>query len=75
MEHPNKEQEDNWHKDPKNWKLGIFYFNKNDKRVFIDKRNPNYGTTLNFGNPKAYPALLLALLFFGFIVSMITMKQ
>jgi uncharacterized membrane protein len=75
MENTNKEQEDSWHKDSKNWKLGIFYCNKNDKRVFIDKRNPNFGTTLNFGNPKAYPAIFLALLFFGFIVYMITTKQ
>ena len=25
---PSKETLDKWHKDPDNWKLGIFYFNK-----------------------------------------------
>ncbi|WP_284651852.1 DUF5808 domain-containing protein [Flavobacterium terrisoli] len=58
----------------KNWKFGLFYFNKEDQRVFVEKPNPNYGITLNFANPKAYVALLLAALFFGFIVYMITKK-
>lgn len=58
----------------KNWKWGLFYYNKKDKRVFIEKPNPEYGVTLNFANPKAYLALLSAVLFFGFVVYMITKK-
>lgn len=74
MESRNKEIQDNWHKTPKNWKWGIFYFNKKDKRIFVDKPNPNLGTTLNFAHPKSYLVLLIAILFFGFIVFMITKK-
>ena len=55
----------------KNWKWGLFFYNKKDKRVFIEKPNPEYGITLNFANPKAYLVLLLAAVFFGFILYMI----
>ncbi|WP_333600077.1 hypothetical protein [Flavobacterium sp.] len=73
MENPSKETLQSWHDDDNNWKLGgLFYYNKKDKRVFIEKRNPDYGVTLNFANPKAFLALLLGALFFGFIVYMIT---
>jgi uncharacterized membrane protein len=58
----------------KNWKWGLFYYNKEDQRVFVEKPNPNYGITLNFAHPKAYLALFLAVLFFGFIIYMITKK-
>ena len=27
-----KKYED-WHNDPRNWKLGVFYYNKEDKRL------------------------------------------
>ncbi len=74
MENPSKEILDDWHKNSKNWKCNIFYYNKKDKRIFVDKPNPNFGITLNFANPKSYLVLLIALLFFGFIVFMITKK-
>lgn len=61
--------------EPKNWKLGVFYFNKNDKRVFVDKPNPNYGITLNFANPKAYLTVIISFLFFGFILYLITKNK
>ena len=38
-------------KDPKNWFLGVFYFNKNDTRLLPPKRNPVMGWTVNFANP------------------------
>ncbi len=37
--------------DPKYWILGIFYFNKNDKRIFPPKRMKQMGWTVNFANP------------------------
>jgi len=37
--------------DPKYWKWGIFYFNKNDKRIFPPKRIKQIGWTVNFANP------------------------
>jgi len=61
--------------EPSNYKWGMFDYNKNDKRIFVDKPNPSYGTTLNFANPKAYLVLLIAVLFFGFILYKISFKS
>lgn len=58
----------------KQWKWGLFYYNKEDLRIVVEKPNPNHGITLNFANPKAYLALFFAVLFFGFIIYMITKK-
>lgn len=33
------------------WKLGIFYFNPNDKRIFVPKKIEWLGWTLNFAQP------------------------
>jgi uncharacterized membrane protein len=59
--------------DSKYWKLGIFYFNKNDKRIFPPKRNPAMGWTINFANPKSiivFAIFTIALVFaIEFIVS------
>lgn len=44
----------NKNEDPSNpmyWKWGIFYFNKNDKRIFPPKRCKQMGWTVNFANP------------------------
>jgi uncharacterized membrane protein len=48
------QQEDEMDKDPNNWKWGIFYYNPDDDRLFVPKRIPSFGATINFGNPKAY---------------------
>ena len=45
---------DNPINNPDNWKFGIFYYNPGDKRLFLPKRNPALGYTLNFGNPYCY---------------------
>lgn len=50
-EKPSKETENAWSKDPNNWVLGIFYFNKKDKRIFPPKRIVQFGWTVNFANP------------------------
>ena len=50
-EKPTKETLENWHTDQNNWKWGIFYFNKDDKRIFSPKRNKYLGWTVNFANP------------------------
>ena len=49
----NQEKFENWYKDPGNWKFGIFYFNKNDKRIFPPKRYGYFGCTINFLNLKS----------------------
>ena len=47
---PIRETFDAWHDNPKNWKLGIFYFNKADKRIFPPKKIQGMGWTINFAN-------------------------
>jgi uncharacterized membrane protein len=75
MENPNSEKLEDWQKDPKYWKLGgLFYYNKEDKRILVDKPNPNYGSTLNFAHRKSYLIMLLCFLFFGFVIYMVLNK-
>ena len=37
-----------------NYKWGLFYFNKNDSRIVVPKRNPMMGFSLNFAHPISY---------------------
>ena len=60
-----------WHQDPNNWVLGVFYYNKDDKRIFPPKRIPWMGFTINFANPLSV-AVLFVLLFL--VYKMITLK-
>ncbi len=39
--------------DDKYWKAGIFYVNKNDPSIFVEKRF-GVGWTINFANPIGY---------------------
>lgn len=55
-------------KDPSNWILGIFYFNKKDKRIFLPKRLPLLGWTINFANPfsiMTFVAIILLMILFS----------
>jgi uncharacterized membrane protein len=63
-----KETNENWHKDKSNWVWKMFYYNKNDDRIFVPKYNEKYGITLNFANPKSYLAILGMFAFFGFVI-------
>jgi uncharacterized membrane protein len=58
-EKPTKETLENWHKDPNNWKWGWFYNNKEDKRIFLPKRNKYLGWTVNFANPISIISLIV----------------
>ncbi|OOG71478.1 DUF5808 domain-containing protein [Flavobacterium sp. A45] len=71
---PSKETLDKWNKDPNNWIWGIFYYNKEDKRIFPPKRIEDMGSTINFANPKSILALLIALAFFGMVIFFILNK-
>ena len=62
---PTKEQLDNWHNDPSNWTWGLFYYNKEDKRIFPPKRISGLGWTINFANPFS---ILLFLIIIGIII-------
>ena len=55
MQDPRIENPDNWN--------GIFYVNKNDKRIFLPKRNPKFGYTINFGNIYSYIFIAAVVLF------------
>jgi uncharacterized membrane protein len=58
---PSKETKDEWHRDPSNWIWGIFYFNKEDKRILPPKRIKQLGWTINFANPNSVFFLLILL--------------
>ncbi len=66
VKNSDQDKYDKWHDDPENWKFGIFYFNKEDKRIFPPKRISWLGWTINFGNPKS-------ILGFTFILLIITL--
>ena len=39
--------------------LGIFYFNKEDKRAIVPKVNRSLGWTINFARPQAYVVIII----------------
>jgi len=72
---PDKATLEAWRKDPDNWKWGFFYYNKNDKRIFPPKKNPNMGVTINFANPKSILVFVLLIFIPLLIVSMIAIAS
>jgi len=66
---PDQETSERWKSDPNNWKIGnLFYYNKEDKRLFVSKKIEWRGTTLNFANRKSALFMIITLLFFGFVL-------
>ena len=57
-----KDKYDEWHKDPKNWILGVIYYNKEDKRIFPPKRFKGLGWTVNFAHPASIFVFIFILL-------------
>lgn len=50
------DEEEQYYEDPEEeayWKFGVFYFNRDDPSVFVEKRF-GIGTTVNYGNWKAW---------------------
>ncbi len=45
--------------------VGLFYVNRNDKRILVPKRVVGMGWTINFGNPYSY---LIIIAFIAFII-------
>jgi uncharacterized membrane protein len=68
---PDKETSEKWKKDTNNWKFGMFYFNKEDKRLFVSKKIEWMGTTINFANPKSFWFVITMILFFSLVVTTI----
>ena len=54
---------DEMRKNPNNYKWGIFYFNPEDPRFFVSRRNIRIGWTLNFANPYSYLIVFLIIIF------------
>ncbi len=67
VEKPDKETLKQWHDDPANWKLGVFYYNKKDKRIFPPKRISVLGWTVNFANPLSI-LFMLAIIISIFVI-------
>jgi uncharacterized membrane protein len=61
-EKPSKETLEKWHKDPNNWKLGLFYYNKEDKRLLPPKRMAWAGWTVNFANTISVALFVIVLI-------------
>ncbi len=59
---PDRETLEKWSRDPKNWKMGFFYYNKEDKRLLPPKKIPAMGWTVNFANPYSIFLFVLILL-------------
>jgi uncharacterized membrane protein len=72
---PSNEQIKQWRTDPKNWKWRVFYYNKEDARLLVDKPNPRLGSTINFAHPKSYFFFVGMILFFGFVVFTIILSK
>jgi len=71
-ENPSPETQERWSKDPNNWIWGVFYYNKEDRRLLPPKRIPIMGWTVNFANRNSVLLfvfmMLLILLFIVFII-------
>jgi uncharacterized membrane protein len=62
-----QKQLDDMKNNPDNYKWGIFYYNTNDTRVIVPKRNAHMGWTLNFANGYSY-ILVIAIIMFGYFI-------
>ena len=69
---PDKETLRRWHNDPSNWKWGMIYYNKEDKRLFPPKRIPMMGWTINFANKWSVVAMAVLILAIFVLIKLIT---
>ncbi|MBC5841406.1 hypothetical protein H8R23_08310 [Flavobacterium sp. F-380] len=74
-EKPSKETLEKWHKDPDIWRCGIFYYNKQDKRLLPPKRQECMGWTVNFANTKSVLFFVGMMAFFIFVTLFIVLKK
>ena len=66
---PDNEQWERWKNDPSKWKWGLFYYNKEDKRLVVPKKIEAMGITFNFAHKAAFPISLLIIVC---VVAMVT---
>lgn len=75
-EKPSQETKESWRKDPNNWIWGMFYYNKEDKRLLPPKRIPFMGWTVNFANTNSVLLIIfIVLLIVLFSVFMTEIKN
>lgn len=55
------QQDEQPQNDPDNYQWGFFYVNPRDERILVPKRLHGLGWTINFGNPRTGPYLLLVM--------------
>jgi len=58
---------DRMRNNPENYKWGIFYFNPQDSRFILPKKNQWLGWTLNFANPYSY-LIIIGIITFAIIM-------
>jgi uncharacterized membrane protein len=76
QEEPSEETKEKWQNDPNNWIWGIFYYNKEDKRLMPPKNIPFMGWTVNFANRNSVLLFVfMMLLVILFMVFMIEFKK
>ena len=68
MQEPTQETLEKWAKDSKNWRLGYFYCNKEDNRLFVDKKLKDIGATRNFAHPKASLFIIGIIAFLALVI-------
>jgi uncharacterized membrane protein len=74
-DNPSQETQERWRKDPDNWIWGLFYYNKEDRRLLPPKRNRIMGFTINFANPNSVLFFVIMMLFFLLVVFVIVRKR
>ena len=65
---PDKAILNQWHDDPSNWRFGIIYYNKKDKRFFPPKKYYGLGWTINLANPISILTFVAIILIIASIV-------
>ena len=61
---------------PDHYKLGLFYFNRKDKRVIVTRRNRFLDWPVNFARPFAYWSAIsiVAITIFALVVHLVNQK-
>jgi uncharacterized membrane protein len=60
-----------WQNDPSKWIWGLFYYNKEDKRLLPPKRIAAMGWTVNFANPKSVLLMVGILALVGIVANVL----
>jgi uncharacterized membrane protein len=56
--------------DPSHYKLGLFYYNRNDDRIILPKRNRLMGWTMNFAKPETH-FIVLSLIAIPYLIQVL----